>query len=138
MSIYSVNLQGVVVAATKLVDVKTKELVRAHEELALAKVMRQIQSLQGVEEFESTVTPVKQKTVKKPSRATGSVKVGKARLTLLTIQWCKLNRVTVSTDNVINFLKILGATDPKRFGWCKELRVSSVENLVKHFNNINK
>ena len=138
MSIYSVNLQGVVVAATKLVDVKTKELVRAHEELALAKVMQQVQRLQGTAEFESTVTTVKPKAVKKPSRATGSVKVGKARLTLLTIQWKKLNRVTVSTDNVIHFLKTLGATDHKRFGWCKELRVSSVENLVKHFNNINK
>ena len=134
MSIYSINLQGVVVAATKLVDIKTKELVRAHEELALAKVMRQVQRLQGVAEFESAVTTVKPKAVKKPSRATGSVKISKVRLTLLTIQWKKLNRVTVSTDNVIHFLKTLGATDPKRFGWCKALRISSVENLVKHLN----
>ena len=137
MSIYSVNLQGVVVAATKLVDVKTKELVKAHEELAIAKVMREVQKLQGISEFETQTVVAKPKTVKKPSRATGSVKVGKARLTLLTIQWKKLNRVTVSTDNVIHFLKILVATDPKRFGWCKELRVASVENLVKHLNNTN-
>lgn len=140
MQTYSVDANGLVVAATKNVERKVQELLKAQEELTITKLLANIRNMQNMGEIIPTpaclpanATATKEIRFKK----TGYTKTTKGRKLMILQEWIRSPRrisphSNLNFDEFEAFIKRLGRMQATRFGWCSNLSQVAILNAYNY------
>lgn len=135
MNAYSVDANGIVMVATKNVERKVAELLKAQEELTITKLLASIRNMQHAGETVSTpvslpanATATKEIRYKK----TGYTKVTKGRRLMILQEWRRSPHSNLNFDEFEAFIKKLGKTQATRFGWCSSLSQVAILNAYNY------
>lgn len=124
MQTYSVDANGLVIAATKNVELKVQELLKAQEELTITKLLANIRNMQHMGETIPTPAclPANAKASKEfRYRKTGYTRVTKGRRLMILQEWRRSPHSNLNFDEFEAFIKKLGRMQATRFGWCSSL-----------------
>ncbi len=139
MNVYSVDANGIVMAATKNVERKVAELLKAQEELTITKLLAGIKNMQNAGETIQT-TPAITESI--PANAIGTrdvrfKKTGWSRATIgrkkmILTEWRRSTLSKLVFDEFEAFVRKLGKTQPEQFEWCLRLSQEAILRLYNY------
>lgn len=135
MQTYSVDANGLVTAATKNVERKVQELLKAQEELTITKLLANIRHMQNMGEripaptcLPANATATKDIRFKK----TGYTKATKGRKLMILREWRRSPHSNLNFDEFEAFVKKLGRMQAIQFGWCSSLSQVAILNAYNY------
>ena len=135
MQTYSVDANGLVTAATKNVERKIQELLKAQEELTITKLLANIRHMQNMGEVVPTTTclPANATATKEIRfKKTGYTKTTKGRKLMILQEWRRSPHSNLNFDEFEAFIKKLGRMQAVRFGWCSNLSQVAILNAYNY------
>ena len=135
MQTYSVDANGLVIAATKNVERKVQELLKAQEELTITKLLANIRNMQNMGETIPTPTclPANAKATKEVRfKKTGYTRTTKGRKLMILQEWRRSPHSNLNFDEFEAFIKKLGRMQATRFGWCSNLSQVAILNAYNY------
>ena len=135
MQTYSVDANGLVTAATKNVERKMQELLKAQEELTITKLLANIRNMQNMGETIPTPTclPANATATKEIRfKKTGYTKATKGRKLMILQEWRRSPHSNLNFDEFEAFVKKLGRMQATRFGWCSNLSQVAILNAYNY------
>lgn len=135
MQTYSVDANGLIIAATKNVERKVQELLKAQEELTITKLLASIRHMQNMGESIPTTTclPANATATKEIRfKKTGYTKTTKGRKLMILQEWRRSPHSNLNFDEFEAFIKKLGRMQATRFGWCSNLSQVAILNAYNY------